>query len=448
MATPNAAGVAALIWSAHPSWTRDQVAAQFIGTADSIDTINPAYAGLLGSGRVNSFRGVLETLDPPRIEGVPGLPAEGGTAITPITSFGVDLANVLDPTTVVVSSFELRGDGVDDAFDTPDDVILPLALPTGFTYRVGSNRLTLSTSGMGTDRYRFRALSGGLKDPFGSALDGNADGVAGDHFERTFSFIVPATISGQKFFDVNRNAMKDAGEPGLPGWNIDLDLNNNGVLEGGAVEPDSFAAGTVLNTIIPQATLHAIGSTGADLAPNTVLSSTGAFASTGTRVFGSSVGGTIWTDDDFRLRIDFTAPVSSVSIDAISDDTLDVGRLEIYNSSNVLLATVITSELVGAGQFATMTANRLWRTSRTRSPAATTVSSSCSIICTSAASPAGSPTLRATTPSSTSNQGLTSSAKSRKRAGSRWRRRGGSTPLPSHPASWRTVSISVTDRCK
>ena len=55
MATPNAAGAAALIWSLHPTWTRDQVAAQLIATADNIDAQNPAYIGLLGSGRVNSF---------------------------------------------------------------------------------------------------------------------------------------------------------------------------------------------------------------------------------------------------------------------------------------------------------------------------------------------------------------------------------------------------------
>ncbi len=35
-------------------------------------------------------------------------------------------------------------------------------------------------------------------------------------------------VSGQKFNDVNGNGQKDAGEPGLAGWTIDLDLNNDG----------------------------------------------------------------------------------------------------------------------------------------------------------------------------------------------------------------------------
>jgi subtilisin family serine protease len=189
MATPNAAGVAALIWSAHPTWTREQVAAQLIGTADNIDGVNlPQYAGLLGSGRVNAFRGVTETLKPPRIKSVQGLPAEGGTTTNPISAFSVDVANIFNPATVVIGNFELRGDGPDNAFDTPDDVVLPLSLPGGFTYRLGTNRLSFTVGGsMSPDTYRFRAVSGGLRDPFNTALDGNGDTVPGDHFNRTFT---------------------------------------------------------------------------------------------------------------------------------------------------------------------------------------------------------------------------------------------------------------------
>ena len=54
MATPNAAGVAALIWSLHPTWTREQVAAQLMATADNINAQNPSFVDLLGSGRVNT----------------------------------------------------------------------------------------------------------------------------------------------------------------------------------------------------------------------------------------------------------------------------------------------------------------------------------------------------------------------------------------------------------
>jgi len=60
MASPNAAAAAALIWSHYPDWTRDQVLARLLASADSIDAKNPRYAGKLGAGRVNTFRALAE----------------------------------------------------------------------------------------------------------------------------------------------------------------------------------------------------------------------------------------------------------------------------------------------------------------------------------------------------------------------------------------------------
>jgi subtilisin family serine protease len=51
-------GVAGLVKSLHPSWTPDQVAEQIRMSADNIDTLNPGFAGQLGSGRVNAFQAV------------------------------------------------------------------------------------------------------------------------------------------------------------------------------------------------------------------------------------------------------------------------------------------------------------------------------------------------------------------------------------------------------
>ena len=53
MATPLAAGAAALIWSADPSMPASQVWATLRDTADDIDSINGSAAGRLGSGRIN-----------------------------------------------------------------------------------------------------------------------------------------------------------------------------------------------------------------------------------------------------------------------------------------------------------------------------------------------------------------------------------------------------------
>ncbi|MEE2681824.1 MAG: S8 family serine peptidase [Planctomycetota bacterium] len=53
MATPLAAGAAALIWSTDPSMPASEVWATLRDTADDIDSINGSAAGKLGSGRIN-----------------------------------------------------------------------------------------------------------------------------------------------------------------------------------------------------------------------------------------------------------------------------------------------------------------------------------------------------------------------------------------------------------
>ena len=191
MATPNAAGVAALIWSAHPTWTREQVAAQLIGSADNIDAQNPSSAGLLGGGRVNSNKALNTTIAPPRLKTLAGLPAEGGSTLTPPGAFTLDVANVFDPASITLSSFTMRGDGLDDVFGTADDTTIPMTLNFGgqhaSTFMVGTNRLNFAVSGaMPADTYRFTMLPTAT-DPFGQALDGNGDGTGGDAFTRTFT---------------------------------------------------------------------------------------------------------------------------------------------------------------------------------------------------------------------------------------------------------------------
>ena len=39
------------------------------------------------------------------------------------------------------------------------------------------------------------------------------------------------SISGQKFNDLNKNGIQDAGDPGLAGWTIQLDLGANGTVD-------------------------------------------------------------------------------------------------------------------------------------------------------------------------------------------------------------------------
>ena len=69
MASPVAAGVFALVKSLHPSWTNQQLLEQVLGTADSVDELNPTFVGLIGEGRVNAFRALTDqpTTDVPEL---------------------------------------------------------------------------------------------------------------------------------------------------------------------------------------------------------------------------------------------------------------------------------------------------------------------------------------------------------------------------------------------
>lgn len=183
MSSPNAAAAAALIWSIHPEWTRDQVAARLIGSADDIDAVNPLFAGQLGSGRVNTRRAVSAApLFPPRLRGL----AIGGSIVsTNLTTLSLDTRNVLTGNTVNNAAFSLRYAGLDAQFGTADDSIIPLNLTT--TVRVGTNRLGFSVgSNLLPGKYRFSAAAS-IADPFGQPLDGNGDGVGGDDFTQDFS---------------------------------------------------------------------------------------------------------------------------------------------------------------------------------------------------------------------------------------------------------------------
>jgi subtilisin family serine protease len=188
MSAPEAAGVAALIWSLHPDWTRDQVAAQLVGTADNIDALNPRYIGQLGAGRINAYRAVSETIGPPRLRDVLGLPPDGGSTTQPVQSFQVDVASVFDPATVNNPAdwelFKIRRDG--------QRIPIPLTYTNtlGGAYMIGTNRLYFTTPYPLTHgTYQFRAVSGGLADPFGTALDGDDSGTPGQDFVLNFTVL-------------------------------------------------------------------------------------------------------------------------------------------------------------------------------------------------------------------------------------------------------------------
>lgn len=187
-AAPQVAGVAALIWAQNPTWTRDQVAARLLGGTDNLDTLNPTYAGQLGTGRLNALKPLTVPLAAPKFGTITGLPAEAST-VKALSTFQITVPFRFDATRVNAAAFELRTDGPDNLFGTADDSVIPLAINstdaglTGAAYRIGTNTITIEVAGVLTpDHYQFTARSGGVSglcDPFGVALDGNGDGTAG-----------------------------------------------------------------------------------------------------------------------------------------------------------------------------------------------------------------------------------------------------------------------------
>jgi subtilisin-like proprotein convertase family protein len=192
-----ASGVAALIWARNPTWTREQVVAQLLGTADNINPSNPGHVGLLGSGRVNALKPLTQTLAAPKLGAIEGLPADGANVVVAPATLLIRIPNVLDTTSANDSAnWKLTGAGFDGVFGTGDDAAVTVSKST---YRYASNAITfIINSSLSPGLYRFTARSGsnGLRDPFGRALDGNGDGVGGDDADLTFtlSALAPARV--------------------------------------------------------------------------------------------------------------------------------------------------------------------------------------------------------------------------------------------------------------
>ncbi|MEY4216877.1 MAG: hypothetical protein RLZZ68_1333, partial [Bacteroidota bacterium] len=65
LAAPFVTGTVALMLSANPCLSNDQIETILKNTAHDIDAVNPSYAGLLGAGRLNAFDAVQAALQAP-----------------------------------------------------------------------------------------------------------------------------------------------------------------------------------------------------------------------------------------------------------------------------------------------------------------------------------------------------------------------------------------------
>jgi hypothetical protein len=131
------------------------------------------------------------------------------------------------------------------------------------------------------------------------------------------------------------------------------------------VEPDSYAAGTLIGSAYPGVTLSVDGKPASDVQ---ALDGFSAFngrnlATTGTSVFGQSPIHSLlvpqgWDEFNGLLRADFHNSTDFVEVDIIFDDD-DFGRLRAFDSGGALLESIFVS---GDGRnpigFATATISR------------------------------------------------------------------------------------------
>jgi len=166
-------------------------------------------------------------------------------------------------------------------------------------------------------------------------------------------------INGFVWNDLDVDGMFDMGEPGLPGWTLQLVNAGGQVLPlWSSYDPDSYAAGTILNSANPAVILSGVG----DLTDGTVAALASPLTSIPGRVFGVNDLGTAswsttWDESNRTLRMRFTSPVNRVSLDAIGNSSGDYARLEAYDATNNLLARY-TTNVLASGQVESMVIER------------------------------------------------------------------------------------------
>ena len=261
--------------------------------------------------------------------------AEGNTGSTPFT-FIITMSDAqLDAVTVNWTVIDIGGADSSDFFGGQ--------LPEGqvtFEPGVTSIPITINVNGdievEANEAFAVQLSSPSLGDVFSEAV-GN---IQADD----------AVLQGRVWNDQNADGAVNAGEVGLAGVTVFLDVNSNAVLDAGevstltdtsgdysfavapgtyqittdltpnqtqtfssgfntAIEPDDFAAGSLLNAVNAYATLSAVGS---DVANNNVTATSADDTSTGSLNFGSSWNGGLWNTGNAELRVDFVSPVNQV----------------------------------------------------------------------------------------------------------------------------------------
>mgnify|MGYP005636248763 FL=1 len=167
-------------------------------------------------------------------------------------------------------------------------------------------------------------------------------------------------LAGFVWVDVDSDGVWNNGESGLSNIAVRLvDGTGEQIQLGTQADPDGFLDSVVLNSRFAGMTLSAVGT---QVINADIYSRVRNDSSTGDRVFGNFNSATnsvmtTWGTSARRLKVTFDSPVSAFSIDAVADTNGDVGRLEAFSATGVLLDRVTTS-LLADGDVETMLLER------------------------------------------------------------------------------------------
>jgi len=137
--------------------------------------------------------------------------------------------------------------GVD--LETPDR-----DMGTSVDLTAGSHTITEnSVSGYKFDGWHLGGEGGSCTSPEGTTLPINIEITAGRSTSIVLcNSLVPGSISGYKYEDINGNGQEDEGEGRLAGWTIFLDANENGDLDEGEISTSTDSSGNyTFNNLLP-----------------------------------------------------------------------------------------------------------------------------------------------------------------------------------------------------
>lgn len=163
-------------------------------------------------------------------------------------------------------------------------------------------------------------------------------------------------INGFVWNDLNRNGQWDAGENGLAGREVILlDSQGQPITRQYALDPDPYLTGASLRNFLPQVTLTAVGNS---MLSHDVVVATDPQFPDAVSVLGNPFlhePATRWQDNTRRLQMDFSVPVSSVSVSIIAPGNGSTGRIDVFDAAGNVLATLRTDTLtVGASTTLTL----------------------------------------------------------------------------------------------